>query len=126
MATLTGSAPVVLVSDIHLAAAYYAEKLGFDDQTFFNDPTNFCIARRDGYAVMLSLVNRADIKPYWQIVRGMWNLYFWVDDAEALYAELMHRGAIIDYEISVKPYGVKEFGVRDFDGHDIGFGERLR
>ncbi len=126
MAKLTGSAPVVLVSDIHLAAAYYAEKLGFDDQTFYNDPTNFCIARRDGLAVMLALANRADIKPYWQIVRGMWNIYFWVDDADSLYAELMRRGTIIDYGISVKPYGVKEFGVRDFDGHDIGFGEIMR
>jgi len=55
----------------------------------------------------------------------MWNMYFWVDDADALYAEFLASGAIIDYGMGVKAYGVKEFGVRDLDGHDIGFGEIL-
>jgi len=126
VAKLTGSAPVVLVSDIHQAAAYYADKLGFKDYTLYNDPPNFCIARRDNLAVMLALAHADAIKPYWQIVRGTWNMYFWVDDAEALYAEFVANGAIIDYEIAVKPYGVKEFGVRDLDGHDLAFGEIVR
>lgn len=126
MPKLTGVAPVLLVSDIHRAAAYYADQLGFKDTTFYGEPHNFCIARRDGLAVMLALAHPADIKPHWQIVRGMWNLYLWVDDAEALYAEFVANGAIIDYELGVKAYGVKEFGARDLDGHDIGFGEILR
>lgn len=126
MAQITASAPVVLVRDIHAAAQYYTEKLGFRDQTFYGNPHNFCIARRDGFTVMLALAHESDIKPYWQIVRGTWNMYFWVDDAAALYAEFQANGAIIDYGLSVKPYGVKEFGVRDLDGHDIGIGELLR
>ncbi len=123
VAKLNGSAPVVLVSDIHKAAAYYGDKLGFRQQMFYGEPTNFCIARRDGFAVMLALATPADIKPYWQTVGGMWNLYLWVDDAEALYAEFTASGAIIDYTLETKAYGVKEFGVRDLDGHDIGIGE---
>jgi len=125
MATLTASAPVILVSELHKAAAYYGEKLGFTQQQFYGEPHNFCIARRDGLTVMLALAHATDIKPHWQIVRSMWNMYFWVDDADALYAEFLASGAIIDYGIGVKAYGVKEFGVQDLDGHDIGFGELL-
>jgi hypothetical protein len=55
----------------------------------------------------------------------MWDIYFWVDDVDAIYEELRERGAIIDYHLGVKPYGVKEFGVQDVDDHDIGFGQVL-
>jgi uncharacterized glyoxalase superfamily protein PhnB len=126
MATLTSSAPVLLVSDVRAAAAYYADKLGFTDCQFYGDPTNFCIARRDNLAVMLALADPADIVPHWKIVGSLWNVYFWVDDADALYAEFKASGAIIDYEIGIKPYGVKEFGARDLDDHDIGFGQILQ
>jgi uncharacterized glyoxalase superfamily protein PhnB len=44
-----------------------------------------------------------------------------VSDVAALYAEMKQRGAIIDYGLEDQPYGVREFGVRDPDGHDIGF-----
>ncbi len=125
MAKLTGSAPIVLVRDVRQAAAYYADKLGFTDCTFYGSPTDFCIARRDNFAVMLALTNAANIKPNWQVVKGMWNIYFWVDDADALYAEFQASGAIIDYGIGIKPYGVKEFGVQDLDGHDLAFGQLL-
>lgn len=65
----------------------------------------------------------AELLPHWRVVKQMWNAYFWVDDVEALYAEYQGSGAKIDYELGLKPYGVKEFGVQDMDGHDIAFGQ---
>ena len=65
------------------------------------------------------------IVPHYRVVANMWNIYFWVDDVEAIYAELKDRGATIDYELGVKEYGVKEFGVQDLDGYDIAFGQDL-
>lgn len=35
------------------------------------------------------------------------------------------RGAKIDYTIYDAPHGMREFGVQDPDGHDIGFGEPI-
>ncbi len=35
------------------------------------------------------------------------------------------RGAKIDYEIGDKPYGIREFGVQDLDGHDLAFGSPI-
>ena len=55
----------------------------------------------------------------------MWNIYFWVDDVDAIFVEMKERGATIDYELCAKEYGVKELGVQDLDGYDIAFGQDL-
>ena len=83
MAEITGSAPVLLVKDVVQSAAYFRDKLGFQDQRLYNEPTNFAILRRDGIAVMLSQV-RPDqiIVPNWKVVEKMWDVYFWVDDVD--------------------------------------------
>lgn len=76
---------------------------------------------------MLSQVpDSADIRPNWTIVDKMWNVYFWVDDAAALYGELQQRGATIDYWLYDAPHGCREFGIQDLDGYDIAFGQILR
>ena len=49
--------------------------------------------------------------------------HFWVDDAHAVYEELVKRGAKVECEPSLKPYQVLEFNVRDLDGHAIGIGQ---
>ena len=126
MGKLTGSAPVLLVADVVKAANYYRDQLGFTYDRFWGEPPGFVILHRDGYHVMLSQVDDpAKVIPHWKKVPQMWNIYFWVDDVDAIYAEMQANGAIIDYGLGIKDYGVKEFGVQDLDGHDIAFGQRI-
>jgi catechol 2,3-dioxygenase-like lactoylglutathione lyase family enzyme len=120
---LTG-APVLLVRDVVAAADYFRDKLGFAYDRLWGDPPDFCMVERDGNTVMLSQAPaHAELVPNWRVVDQMWDVYFWVDDVDAIYAELQQRGATIDYELGLKPYGVKEFGVQDVDDHDIAFGQ---
>lgn len=124
---ITGSASVLLVSNVVNSAEWYRDKLGFSFEKYWGDPPSFCILERDGYRLMISQVNdKLEIKPNWKIVDKMWNVYFWVNDAESMYKELKDRGAIIDYELYTTLYNVKEFGVIDPDGYDIAFGEILK
>lgn len=124
---ITGSAPILLVSDIVKSAEWYRDKLGFSFDKFWGDPPGFCILERDNFNLMLSKVeDKTEIKPHWKIVDKMWNVYFWVDDAEAIYEEFKKNGATIDYTLYTTPYNVKEFGVNDPDGYDIAFGEILK
>ena len=126
MAKITSSAPVLLVRDVVAAASYFRDKLGFAYDRLWGDPPDFCMVRRDGQVVMLSQAPAgAKLVPHWQVVDRMWDVYFWVDDVDAIYEELQGRGAIIDYTLGIKPYGVKEFGVQDLDDHDIAFGQVL-
>lgn len=126
MGQITGSAPVLLVRDVVAAANYFRDKLGFQYERFWGEPACFCMVRRDGFVVMLSQTPAdATVVPNWKVVDQMWDAYFWVEDVEKLYEEFQASGAIIDYELGMKPYGVKEFGVQDLDGHDLAFGQDM-
>lgn len=123
---LTGSAPVLLVADVVKAANYYRDQLGFCYERFWGEPSDFCMVERDGLTVMLAQVHPGTpLTPHWKILSNTWNAYFWCDDVEALHAEFVKRGAKIDYGLGIKPYGIKEFGIQDLDGHDIAFGQKI-
>jgi catechol 2,3-dioxygenase-like lactoylglutathione lyase family enzyme len=125
MATLTGISPVLLVADLDRAVAYYRERLGFRCGVY-GDPPNFVVADRDEVTILLALADQSErLVPHWQIVDKMWNAYIRVDDVDAVYDEVRQRGAGIDYTIYDTPWGFREFGVQDPDGHDIAFGQRL-
>ncbi|GAC1402902.1 MAG: hypothetical protein NVSMB52_16860 [Chloroflexota bacterium] len=126
-AKLTSGVPVLLVSNVTVAAAYYRDALGFHFDRFWGDPPRFCIVKRDTCMLYLAQPDSTEavLTPYWKIASMMWNAYFWVDDVESLYAEFKGSGAKIDYELCVQPYGVKEFGVQDLDEHDIAFGQAI-
>ena len=121
---LIGSAPIFLVSDIDRSVAYYRDRVGFTVNGIWGEPPSFAILERDGFCLMLSLADSAEaIRPHYRFVDSMWNAYFWVDDADALYQELLDRGAKIDYEPCLQPYGCREFGIQDPDGYDVAFGQ---
>ncbi len=123
---IVGSAPILLVKDVVASANYYRDKVGFTYEKFWGDSPHFCILWRDTFHLMLSRVDDAKfIVPHYKAVEKMWNVYFWVDDADALYEELVKRGARIDYELCDQPYGCREFGIQDLDGYDIAFGQDL-
>ena len=126
MPKLLASAPVLLVKDVVASANYYRDCVGFRYDEFYGEPPCFCICDRDGMRLMLAQVNdAAQIKPFWQIRENTWNAYFWVDAADALYEEMKAKGTKMDYGPCTQPYNVREFGIQDLDGHDIGFGQVL-
>ena len=124
--SIVGSAPILLVKDVVASANYYRDQVGFNYERFWGEPPGFCILWRDNHHLMLSQVDDPnEITPHYKIVERMWNVYFWVSDADAMYDELKGRGARIDYELCDKPYGCREFGIQDLDGYDIAFGQDM-
>jgi hypothetical protein len=126
MPKITASAPVLLVRDVTASASYFQKCVGFQSATFYGDPPDFCILAWGGFYLMLARADAEKITPFWKIRDKMWNAYFWVDEADALYAEMKARGAHMDYGPCTQPYHVREFGIQDLDGHDIGFGQALK
>jgi predicted enzyme related to lactoylglutathione lyase len=123
---LMASAAVLLVKDVVASANYYRDSMGFTFPKLWGDPPSFVILRRDGIYLMLKQAdNPADILCYWTVSKGLWNVYFWISDADALHAEFVSNGAKIDYPVCDQPYGCREFGVQDLDGYDIGFGQDM-
>ncbi|HEY2327375.1 MAG TPA: VOC family protein [Gaiellaceae bacterium] len=122
---LTGASPVLLVSDLERSVAFYRDLLGFDC-VLHGEPPDFAVAKRDDAVFLLALAPAgAKLVPHWHVVEKMWNAYVRLDDADAYYTEVQERGCPIDYSISNKPHGFREFGVTDPDGYDIAFGQPL-
>ena len=125
MPKLLQQAPVLMVSNLAASLDYWRQCVGFAFNTF-GDPADFAIGRRDGCFLMLGQADKDQIiTPNWHLRHNTWNAYFWVDDAKALYEELLGSGAKIDYTLCKQPYNVLEFGIQDLDGQDIGFGQDL-
>ena len=123
MPTFTGVSPVLLIADLDRSVAYYRDRLGFDCEV--HGPI-VATASRDAATILLARADEPErLVPHWKIVENMWNAYIRVNDVEAVYAEVQERGAEIDYTIYDAPWGFREFGVQDPDGHDIAFGQPL-
>jgi predicted enzyme related to lactoylglutathione lyase len=120
-------APYFLVPDVVLAADYYRDKLGFSYDRFWGEPPCFCMVRRNGIVVMLSQTpNSASVKPN-GIAEGndAWDAYIWVEDADALHAEFVSRGAKIARGLCDQEYGCRDFDVLDLNGYRLCFGQDL-
>lgn len=116
-------APYFPVPDVAATGAYYAEVLGFQLEYAAGSPPVFAIYSRDGCPLMFRGVPEPHrIQPS-EAQGGTWDAFFWVADVQALYQELRSNAAVIAYPVTLQPYGMKEFAVRDPDGHVLGFGQ---
>jgi len=119
---ILGSAPLFVVKDLLASVDYYTEKLGFERPKLWGDPPGFAMPHREGFIIMLQAVE--DKAP--NTNEGLWDAYFWVRDAHALFKEFKENGAIIAYEPELKEgYGNVEFAVKDPDGYLIAFAQEI-
>jgi len=121
MAKFLESATTLEVKDVIASEAFYREKLGFRPGHFYGEPPTFCITSRDKVTVFLDLARTPHPAP----LNQYWALYIYVDDVDALAAELASRSVTFDRAVEDQPYGCRDFDVRDPDGHLIGIGQEL-
>lgn len=106
-------APLMLVPDVSATADFYRRFLGFKTDTGTETP-EYRVVWRDNAAVHLAQGEHAPT--------GV-RIVFWVKDVDALHAELIRRGAAIAVPIGTRPYGVRDFSIRDLNGVDVVFGQ---
>jgi len=115
-------APCLMVSDVLKAHSYYSDRLGFRSPRMWGDPPTFCIAQRDGLELMLAQVDPGKTVHPNAENDGRIDAYFWVNDADALHREFSDSGADVVCGPEDQVYGMREFLVRDPDGHVLAFG----
>jgi catechol 2,3-dioxygenase-like lactoylglutathione lyase family enzyme len=93
---VNGIAPFFLVADVTRAAEYYRDKLGFRIVGyFFEDSPVFAMVGRDERIIMLSLMERSCGGSNRDHKGEALDAYLWVDDVDALHAQLQRAGADI-------------------------------
>ena len=123
---LFGIAPVFNVEDVARATDHYCDALGFERPQLLGDPPTFAMPGRDRSIVMLARTEDAARRLTATDLGKPWDAYFWVRDADRLFAELRERGAQIEHEpVLREEYGNREFALRDPDGHVLAFGQGM-
>jgi uncharacterized glyoxalase superfamily protein PhnB len=110
-----GVTPQLPVADVARVQAYYRDVLG----------CRIAWTWGNGYGAVLNDEVRIFFSREDKPQAGSWMCIF-VEDADALYAQYRARGAEIVEPIESKPWGMREFTVKDLDGHflRIGRGEK--
>lgn len=131
-------APRFTVADVVRAAEWYRDTLGFEIQDYFNGhlhdeqgndvldadgnlkegPPAFVHVKHGEATIQLSLAEGPRSIP-------QDGAYIWMKGVEALFQHATARHADFLYPLETMPYGIKEFAVRDPDGHSLCFGEYL-
>jgi GNAT superfamily N-acetyltransferase/uncharacterized glyoxalase superfamily protein PhnB len=112
---VTGSSPIFAAADVSATARFYTEVLGFTSSWTWGEPPAFGAATWGKVTIMFGLqpdlAARIEGHEHW----------IDVDDADALYRQHRERGATIVSPIEDKPWGKREYTVRDLNGYHLRF-----
>jgi predicted enzyme related to lactoylglutathione lyase len=104
--------PELPLTNVAEGVAHYRDVLGFTVNYQQDD-----IGVMDRDKVRLLLVARSERHT------GIGSAYVYVEDADALYAELRAKGANIGSAPVSRPWGLREFQMLDPEGNRITFGQ---
>jgi catechol 2,3-dioxygenase-like lactoylglutathione lyase family enzyme len=127
MPEVESHATVLLVADVAHSAAYYRDRLGFDVDSYDAAPEHYAYARRGNCRLHFAHFGGSPRRPPNSELAppDMFDVYAYVDDVDALYAELRERGADLIQSPVEQGYGCYELRARDPDGYVLAFGRVL-
>jgi catechol 2,3-dioxygenase-like lactoylglutathione lyase family enzyme len=125
MVQITSAAPALLVADVFKTAEYYRDVLGFWFDRIDGKPPSFAILNRDGARLMFRQPREGAPPPSNEtVIPDFPDVFLYVDDVEALAAELRARSADIIHGPTDRPiWNGKELAVRDCNGRVLCFGQ---
>jgi uncharacterized glyoxalase superfamily protein PhnB len=114
--TLASATPIFSVDDFAGSLAYYQRVFGFAIEWSWGEPPHLAGLCRDSVEINLGLRGTAGPP-------GPSQAYFRMRGVDAWYERLRAAGAEIAVPIDDRPYGLRDFGVRDPSGNRLDFGE---
>jgi predicted enzyme related to lactoylglutathione lyase len=114
--------PVFVVPDVTAVAEYYRDVLGFRILGYFLDPPVFAMVARDTAEIHVGKLDEGAVaSPNATRRRIAVDAYMWVNDLDALHAELKGRGAKIVEPPTLRVYNCYEMVVEDNFGFRLCF-----
>jgi uncharacterized glyoxalase superfamily protein PhnB len=114
MAKITRVAPEIPSADLQGALAYYEQKLGFRIAMRMPD---YAIIERDDVALHLFLDSSGQHSPI--------GIHLFCAELDVICRELQRNGAFVTQGITRKPWGNRDFRVKDEFGNELKFTEPL-
>lgn len=114
---LKSVAPILPARSMSVSVNFY-QRLGFLVEPY-EDGAVYCFLLRDEQALHLRLAGPKELAD------NPGGVYFYVDDADVLYEEVVAAGISALHEPEDKPWRMREFALSDPDGTLLRFGHRL-
>ena len=106
------------VNDIPTAVEFYTKKLGFEQAFTWGEPPTFAAVNLGKVQIFLEKGTPAPSSDSGAV-------YFIVNDADQLYEFHRANGVVIAHVIDDRPYGIRDYTVRDLYGYHLVFGHHL-
>ncbi|HMT06787.1 MAG TPA: hypothetical protein PKA82_02205 [Pyrinomonadaceae bacterium] len=121
-ATLKSIAPQLVVPDVVATAEYYRDILGFTILGFWAEPPVYAMVARDGVEIHFGKAEECGTSN--SVVRsGAFDVYIWVSDINAIFAELTESEADVVEGPIKRIYESNEVVVRDCNGYILTFAD---
>ena len=111
---------VLAVRNLATSTRFYMDVLGLT-RDFGDGSDGWSFLSRGAFRVMLG--ECVDATPAGELGDHSWYGYVTVEGVDALYKEMVARGAEILSPLATKPWGLRDFSLRTPDGHRLTFGE---
>lgn len=115
---IRSSEPILPVADVIAAVRYYRSVLGFTHEWVRGNPPDSGGVRWGKVGVIFAQPSGHHAR-----IEGQCHLFL-VEGIDSLHAFHYHNGATICSPMDSKPWGLREYTVRDPDGHYLRFGQR--
>jgi catechol 2,3-dioxygenase-like lactoylglutathione lyase family enzyme len=111
----TSAVPVVATSDVAGTVRYFEQTLGFKQQWTWGDPPVYAGVRAGD--ALLYVTHDADLASTIKERQLAPDIFPWVTDIDSVYAQ--HRAAKADIaeELTMRPWGVRQYVVREPNGY---------
>jgi uncharacterized glyoxalase superfamily protein PhnB len=111
------SVPVIATADVGATMSYYSTVLGFSELFSYGSPLVYAGMQRDGAQIYIAqdedlaeVVAQQDLHP---------EIFLWVEDVDAWFAEHQRNGAKIVEEISDRQWDARQYVIQDPNGYFI-------
>lgn len=113
-----GICPVLAVRDVEDTLAFYTEKLGFGEPWKYGEPVVYGGVKAGDHQVHFS---RAEtVTP-----AAGFAMYITVENVDSVYARCTAHSVPIVEDLGLRPYKMRDFSLRDPNGHVVAFGQDL-
>ncbi len=121
--TIHSTVPVVATDDIPKSISYYTKVLGFSPDFQFGDPVVYA-GVKSGEAEIYFAYDPNLVKAIQKEVFSP-EIFIWITEADKLYQEHANKGAEIIDAISDRPWGARQYSVKDINGYHLKFAQPL-
>lgn len=122
-ARIHSAVPVIATDDVQASVEYFVRTLGFDADFVWGDPPVYA-GVTSGEVEIYFAKDPATAAAIRQHALAP-DLFLWVRGIDALYAQHTAAGATIAEPLTDKPWGARQYVLRDPNGYHLKFAEPL-